>query len=269
MRAGTTRFGGLGAVRDTFRAYAFYRPTLEATGFTRVAQGTVAVRLQWSQVYAPNAFSVGGVPFLPPQERLYSGGQNSVRGYQQNLLGPVVYRVDRRAVDSIPLGNSYQLIVNPNAAVRLPAPEGGTGSLLANLEYRRRFGWPSADLQWALFLDAGTVWATGVAAFSVREVRATPGLGVRLDTPLGPFRVDIGYNPRRADAGKAFLFDRVQTREGGDAIPYVICVSPGQTVDIEEQLAAGGFGCPRTFRPVAGRSALSRLVFHFSLGQAF
>jgi hypothetical protein len=49
----------------------------------------------------------------------------------------------------------------------------------------------------------------------------------------------------------------------------VICVSPGQELSFEEQLEAGGFGCPRTFRPAAGRSTLSRLVFHFSLGQAF
>jgi outer membrane protein assembly factor BamA len=268
-RLGNTSFGGLGASGDSGATYAFYRPTIEASGFAQLWRGTVAARLQWSQVYAPNAFSVGGVPFLPPQERLFSGGQNSVRGYQQNLLGPVVYRVDRASVDSVPFGNSYQFVVQPEAGVRLPSPEGGTGTLVANLEYRRRFGWPTRDLQWALFLDAGTVWATGIAAFSVQEVRATPGLGVRLDTPLGPFRVDIGYNPRRADAGKAFLFDNLATRAGEPSTPYVICVSPGQEISFEEQLEAGGFGCPRTFRPGAGRSALSRLVFHFSLGQAF
>jgi outer membrane protein insertion porin family/translocation and assembly module TamA len=224
--------------------------------------------MQWSQVYAPNAFTVGGVPFLPPQERLFSGGQNSVRGYQQNLLGPVVYRVNRAGVDSIPFGDSYQLVVRPDAATRLPSPEGGTGSLLANLEYRRRFGRLAESLQWAFFVDAGTVWATGVAPFSLREVRATPGVGVRLDTPLGPFRVDIGYNPRRAEPGKAFLFDEV-ARAGAAPVPYVICVSPGQDATFDQQVEAGGFGCPRTFRPTSSRSTLSRLVFHFSLGQAF
>lgn len=268
LRVGNTSFAGLGATGDSRSTYAFYRPTLEASGFTQLWSGTVAARLQWSQVYAPNAASVSGVPFLPPQERLFSGGQNTVRGYQQNLLGPVVYRVDRASVDSVPFGASYQLVVQPGAAVRLPTPEGGTGTLVANLEYRRRFGWPTRDLQWALFVDAGTVWATGVAAFAVQEVRATPGLGVRLDTPLGPFRIDIGYNPRRADAGKAFLFDNL-AREGQPSTPFVICVSPGQAASFVEQLEAGGFGCPRTFRPGAGRSALSRLVFHFSLGQAF
>ncbi|HMS02417.1 MAG TPA: BamA/TamA family outer membrane protein, partial [Gemmatimonadaceae bacterium] len=260
--------GDAGADSTAARRYDFVRPTLEAAGFTRLAGGTLAARVQWSQVYAPNAFTVGGVPFLPPQERLFAGGQNTVRGYQQNLLGPVVYRVDRAAVDSVPFAGSYQLVVRPDAVVRLPSPEGGSGSLVANLEYRRRFAWPTSDLQWALFLDAGTVWADGVASLSMSEVRATPGIGVRVTTPLGPFRVDIGYNPRRAEAGKAFLFDSF-SRAGELATPFVVCVSPGQSVVFEEQLAAGGLACPRTFRPSGGRSALSRLVFHFSLGQAF
>lgn len=268
-RLGSIAFLGLAQQSDSFAPYAFYRPTLEGTGFTRVAGGTVALRVQWSQVYAPNAFRVGNVPFLPLQERLFSGGQNTVRGYQQNLLGPVVYRVDRAGVDSVPFGNSFQFVVNPDASVRLPSPEGGTGSLIGNIEYRRRFGWPSRDLQWVAFLDAGTVWATGVNAFALQEVRTTPGVGVRLDTPLGPFRVDIGYNPRQADAGKAFLFDNLQSVRDGTAIPYVICVSPGQEVTFEEQLELGGFACPRSFAPRSARTALSRLVFHFSLGQAF
>lgn len=269
-RVGSTRFLGLDDLGDAFRnGYGFYRPTLEVSGFAPLAAGTVAARVQWSQVYAPNAFKISGVPFLPIQERLFSGGQSTVRGYQQNLLGPVVYRVNRASVDSVPFGNSYQLVVKPDAAVSTPSPEGGTGALVANLEYRRRFGWPSRDLQWVAFLDAGTVWATGVASFALEEVRATPGVGVRLDTPLGPFRVDIGYNPRGADAGKAFLFDNLKVDGTGAAVPYVICVSPGQELTYEEQLAVGGFGCPRSFAPTGRRNLLSRLVFHFSLGQAF
>lgn len=269
-RVGKTRFLGLDELGPAFRnGYAFYRPMVEVSGFAPLARGTVAARVQWSQVYAPNAFKISGVPFLPIQERLFSGGQSTVRGYQQNLLGPVVYRVNSASVDSVPYGDSFQLVVKPDATVSTPSPEGGTGSLVANLEYRRRFGWPTRDLQWVAFLDAGTVWATGVAKFSLEEVRATPGVGVRLDTPLGPFRVDIGYNPRGADAGKAFLFDNLQVDSTGAAVPYVICVSPGQELTYEEQLAVGGFGCPRSFSPTAGRSLLSRLVFHFSLGQAF
>ncbi len=268
-RNGVTRFAELQDSAQRTRAFTFSRPTLDATGFIPIGEGTFAARVQWSQVFAPNALQIAGAPFLPPQERLFSGGQNTVRGYQQNLLGPVVYRVDRSGVDSVAFGNSYQLVVRPDAAVRLPSPEGGTGSVVANVEYRRRFAWPTRDLQWVAFVDAGTVWARSVSAFSVSEIRTTPGIGVRLDTPLGPFRVDIGYNPLRADAGKAFLFDLVDTRRDGSGVPYVICVSPGQELEFDQQIASGGLACPRTFRPAAGRSALSRLVFHFSLGQAF
>ena len=37
--------------------------------------------------------------FIPPQERLYAGGAGTVRGFQQNELGPVVYRIDPRTID--------------------------------------------------------------------------------------------------------------------------------------------------------------------------
>lgn len=249
--------------------YGFFRPSLEASGFTRIALGTLAARVQWSQVVVPRAPELGGEALLPPQERLYSGGQSSVRGYQQNQLGPVVYRVDRTQVDSVPFEGSYQLVARDGAIARTPAPEGGTGSLVANLEFRRRFAWPTTSVQWVAFLDAGTVWSRGVVPFAWKSVRTTPGLGVRVDTPLGPFRIDVGYNPRRADAGRAFLFERIALEPGSEPVPRVICVSPGQRVPFDDQVAVGGFGCPRTFIPGRGSSLLSRLVFHFSLGQAF
>lgn len=249
--------------------YGFFRPTLEASGFTRLALGTLAARVQWSQVVVPRAPELGGEALLPPQERLYSGGQSSVRGYQQNQLGPVVYRVDRTQVDSIPFEGSYQLVARDGAIARTPAPEGGTGSLVANVEFRRRFAWPTTSVQWVAFLDAGAVWSRGVVPFAWNGVRTTPGLGVRVDTPLGPFRIDVGYNPRRVDAGRAFLFERIAVEPGSEPVPRVICVSPGQVVPFDDQVAVGGFGCPRTFVPGRGSSLLSRLVFHFSLGQAF
>ncbi len=268
-RLGRVRFALLEELESGAGTYGFFRPTVEVAGFTRVGNGTLAARVQWSQVYAPGAPTLLGSPLLPQQERLFSGGENTVRGYQQNLLGPVVYRVDRAAVDSVPVNGTFRLQVRDEAAARFVSPEGGTGTLIGNLEFRVRPNWPSRDLQYVLFLDAGTVWATGVAAFSPAEVRATPGVGLRLDTPLGPFRVDIGYNPRTTNAGKALLIDEFRGPNDTEPRPYIICVSPGQETTFEQQLETGGLVCPRTFQPTGGRSALSRLVFHFSLGQAF
>jgi hypothetical protein len=38
-------------------------------------------------------------------------------------------------------------------------------------------------------------------------IRVTPGAGIRLNTPLGPARLDIAYNPYRLQAGPLFQFD--------------------------------------------------------------
>jgi hypothetical protein len=38
-------------------------------------------------------------------------------------------------------------------------------------------------------------------------IRVTPGVGIRLATPLGPARLDLAYNPYRLQAGPLFQFD--------------------------------------------------------------
>lgn len=35
-------------------------------------------------------------------------------------------------------------------------------------------------------------------------IRLTPGLGVRVSTPLGPARVDVAYNPYKLPSGQLF-----------------------------------------------------------------
>ncbi|MBU6367442.1 MAG: hypothetical protein KJT01_14610, partial [Gemmatimonadetes bacterium] len=59
-------------------AVGFRRGALEIAGYGVAGGGTVAGRLQWSRVWAPGAALVDGAPLLPPQERLFAGGQNSV-----------------------------------------------------------------------------------------------------------------------------------------------------------------------------------------------
>ncbi|MGV3709621.1 MAG: BamA/TamA family outer membrane protein, partial [Gemmatimonas sp.] len=63
---------------------SFYRAGGEASGYAALFGGTIASRLQVSRVFAPNAPLVNGLPLIPQQERLFAGGQNSVRGFQQN-----------------------------------------------------------------------------------------------------------------------------------------------------------------------------------------
>ena len=253
---------------STTQRISFYRGGGEASAYLQFLGGTIASRVQISRVFAPNAPLVNGSPLIPQQERVFAGGQNSVRGFQQNLLGPVVYAFyDAGKVDSIVQRNGQKFReVNPDSSFNTVVPRGGTASVVGNLEWRRRVTWPTDKLQIAMFADAGTVFESSVQAFLWRNVRVTPGFGARLDTPLGPFRLDIGYNPYEPVAGRALYF----TPTASGKVGSIQCVSPGNTIPLN----ADGTGtldlnrCPETYRPQA-RGNLRRFVFHFSLGQAF
>jgi outer membrane protein insertion porin family/translocation and assembly module TamA len=51
---------------------------------------------------------------------------------------------------------------------------------------------------------------------------------------------------------------------GGD-VGRIYCASPA----VSDTVRAAVSSCPATFRPPRGTGVLSRLVFHFGLGQAF
>lgn len=232
--------------------YALYRPlTRTIVGAARLSGGIVLTRRDLE-------------PLVPPQERFYSGGQNTVRGYNQGQLGPVVYVVG--AIDTVNNGtDDVGFAAGADGFDRI-APAGGTATAMLNLELRSRVGWPVDILRWVVFLDAGRVWNNS-GNYAVTGLRATPGIGVRLVTPLGPFRVDVAYNPHGYEAGPAFYLQRAS----GTTLGRAICVSQGsiEPLDDAAYLALGPVSCPSTFRPPPPRGLWPRLTFHFSIGEAF
>ena len=228
---------------------------------------TLAVRAQAGYVVAPKDLSA----LLPPTERFYSGGQNSVRGFDQNLLGPgsyIVSDVSKLVQAKLP-DSSIVGVAQPSQGYRV-APSGGNAMWTANVELRTRGGGPGSLFHWVVFLDAGRVWNTNDVFSSFNaDARVTPGIGLRLATPLGPFRMDVGYNPYPLDAGPAFLVERADPANGRAG--RAICVSPG-TADLLT-LPTGSTGaapdCPATFKPTRRGGLLPRLAFHFSIGNAF
>lgn len=139
------------------------------------------------------AFHLAGglaVPFgnstvMPFEKRYYSGGANSVRGWNVRALGPGIYRSS---------ANSANDYFNQCGDVRLDA----------SVELRSRLFW---KFEFATFLDAGNVWtlepdeAQPGGAFSsdfYREIAASWGLGLRLVTDFVVLRLDMGikaYDP--------------------------------------------------------------------------
>jgi outer membrane protein insertion porin family/translocation and assembly module TamA len=80
--------------------------------------------------------------FIPPQERLYAGGPNSVRGFRQNELGPVVYTV--RGYDTVAVANPatgevatyFRDTTSGGRRVDRTVPTGGNAVLVGNAELR-------------------------------------------------------------------------------------------------------------------------------------
>lgn len=139
-------------------------------------------------------FTARRATYVPPDERLYAGGPNTVRGYGQNLLGPIV-RVQVVARDTA--GNVLRKSPTdtlPLDSTMRAAPTGGTRMVVGNVELRAPMPIFSGRLSWAAFLDVGQVYDPEQPA-AERTLRLTPGLGLRLSTPLGPVRVDVAYRP--------------------------------------------------------------------------
>jgi outer membrane protein insertion porin family len=84
------------------------------------------------------------------------------------------------------------------------SPIGGAGMLVANLELR----FPVAgSVGGDLFVDGGNVWPSW-SDVAAGEMRWGAGLGVRVETPMGPFRLEYGWKLDRRDgesAGELFF----------------------------------------------------------------
>ncbi|HXI21027.1 MAG TPA: BamA/TamA family outer membrane protein, partial [Gemmatimonadales bacterium] len=138
--------------------------------------------------------------FIPPDQRFYAGGPNDVRGYDLNELGPLVYVLNR---DSLTAQDSMDLATG-TLRPRFSATGGNTLGV-AQLELRVPAPVWSSRLRLALFVDAGTLYERGKTNLAPIRVRITPGVGLRLNTPLGPARLDVGYNPYDQAPGALYL----------------------------------------------------------------
>src|SRR6185503_11914071 len=152
-----------------------------------------------------------GIEFLHPRKRFYAGGSHSVRGYDENQLGPRILTIPRISLDSTSSCNTSSDVTivdcDPNLAPLsaqsfTPRPVGGTSLLEGSVEFRVPF---ARKMEWAVFLDAGAVGGSRLQNLQdFRQVvrgsfAATPGVGFRYKSPVGPIRIDLGYNPRRTD----------------------------------------------------------------------
>lgn len=141
-----------------------------------------------TEVLPDSAVDVGDL--LPPEERFYLGGATTVRGYERNAIGaelnPGVYVAEATSIDSV---GDY----TAEGADIVFVPLGGTSLLLANAELRLPSPFLSQYLRFVTFVDAGAISTGSIADIEFGDLRVTPGVGVRIQTPVGPARIDVAW----------------------------------------------------------------------------
>ncbi|MFQ5530349.1 MAG: BamA/TamA family outer membrane protein, partial [Gemmatimonadota bacterium] len=159
--------------------------------FKRLTRSTVlAGHLRFGTIDALSSQTFGAGTtdeIIHPRKRFFAGGAESVRGFGANLLGPTVLVVDADA--DCPGLDLDTCVDGLSARAFDQRPAGGNAVVEGSLELRAAVG-----ERWTLvgFVDVGQVWQS----LSERSnLVATPGVGVRFRSPVGPLRLDLGYDP--------------------------------------------------------------------------
>jgi outer membrane protein insertion porin family len=185
------------------RFQTFTRVSGEAAWYRTLGNSGVVVswHLRGGTIFSPRvSLDSASGNFIPPEQRFYAGGPNDVRGYDLNELGPVVYVLTRDSISAVAQDSLNRGQLRPRFSAT-----GGNTLGIAQMELRVPAPFWSSRLRFAVFVDAGTLYERGKTNLAPVQVRITPGAGVRLQTPLGPARFDVGYNGYDQPPGALYL----------------------------------------------------------------
>jgi outer membrane protein assembly complex protein YaeT len=163
-------------VRGTFRAgyYLPFGPKPLAPGVVEdrvdtplqrwVQQSSLAFGARMGIIHSLTTSGHAEANELPIDERFFNGGATTVRSFGERELGP-----------HDPRGN----------------PIGGEFFTVFNIEYTFPI---IGELQGAVFTDAGNLLPTSEKP-GLNDLRYALGVGLRYKLPIGPIRLDYGFNP--------------------------------------------------------------------------
>jgi outer membrane protein insertion porin family len=124
--------------------------------YQEIWEFVLALRLMAGGIYSSDESG-----FIPVEDRFYSGGSQSIRGWNRAQLGP------RRETGT---------------------PLGGKSIFEGNIELRYPLFW---RLSIVGFFDGGNVWERPYH-YELDNLGYAVGTGLRVETPIGPVRFDIG-----------------------------------------------------------------------------
>lgn len=167
--------------RGWFNTYAIeqYVPGLSTLNLSRIQLDVNRYFPLWANHTLAAGWKLGTLfsttgGFVPPYERFFSTGSNLIRGWPENPAGA-------GALAQFPHGSFS-----------------GDSFTLASLEYR----FPIVNiLSGVIFGDTGIFWDQARNNFSWDRTRSGYGAGLRINTPLGPLRLDYGLREWNLNTG--------------------------------------------------------------------
>ncbi len=213
--------------------FDYYRVLPELRGYVSVGDDdalTFAARLRVGELLPTS----GNPEDSAVVTRFYSGGAQSMRGFNDRRLSPLL-------VSQLPASPG-----NPNPPV-VTLPIGGNGLIDGSFEVRYAL---TTNLVLAGFVDVGQVTTGPIELDDFAHLLVAVGFGLRYRTPVGPIRVDFA---RRLQVGRP---------------PPLFAVDPltGQIVQLPYKVDDSCFGIGGT----GGSIVTDNLcVLHISIGEAF
>jgi outer membrane protein insertion porin family len=158
--------GDLTYYRATYQSQAFYTPD-------RLPFLTFMVNAEFG--YA-DGYRDKPLPFF---KNFYAGGVGSVRGFETATLGP-------RDINGDVLGGNRRFIANFEMLFPMP-------------------GYKEKNLRLGVFTDVGNVWGAGEKV-SGSDLRASAGLAISWDSPVGPLRFSFATPVKSQEGDKIERF---------------------------------------------------------------
>ena len=135
--------------------------------------------------------------YVAISERYFAGGSNTHRAYNRDKLGICGETLIPDGPNEIPIEERCENATEDTEYSAI----GGTGQLLLNIDYRFPIAGP---IMGNVFVDTGNVWSSW-RNINLSEIKTGVGLGIRYLSPVGPIRLEAGWNLDRLPGEDSYV----------------------------------------------------------------